>query len=114
MKGIRLGTLERFKLNTIANVDQTPLPFTFTNGLTYESKGASTVWVQGGNLGLDKCQCTVQLTLFADGIPQVKPLVTFRGTGKRITFQERLKYDKRVSMCSKKMHGVMISDNSVG
>ena len=98
-RGIQLGALGRFKLNTIANVDQTPLPFTFTNGSTYESKGASTVWVQGGNSGLDKRQCTVQLTLFADGIPRVKPLVIFRGTGKRITFQEKLKYDKRVSVC---------------
>ena len=86
-------------LNCVANVDQTPLPFTFTNGSTYESKGASTVWVQGGNSGLDKRQCTVQLTIFADGIPRVKPLVIFRGTGKRITFQEKLKYDKRVSVC---------------
>ena len=57
------------------------------------------MWVQGGNSGLDKRQCTVQLTIFADGIPRVKPLVIFRGTGKRITFQEKLKYDKRVSVC---------------
>ena len=79
----------------MANVDQTPLPFTFTNVPTYETKGAKTVRVQGGNSGLDKRQCTVQLTLFADGVPQVKPLVIFRGTGKRIilTHRERVKYD---------------------
>jgi len=47
---------------------------------------------------LDKRQCTVQLTLFADGIPRVKPLVIFRGTGKRIALRERLKYDKRVGV----------------
>ena len=97
--GVQLGTLGRFILNCVANVDQIPLPFTFTNRSTYESKGASTVWVQGGNSGLDKRQCTVQLTIFADEIPRVKPLVIFRGTGKRITFQEKLKYDKRVSVC---------------
>ena len=95
-KGLQLGTLGRFRLNCIANVDQTPLPFTFSNGSTYESKGASTVW---RNSGLDKRQSTVQLTIFADGILRVKPLVIFRGTGKRITFQEKLKYDKRVSVC---------------
>ena len=58
-KGHQLDTLGRLRLNCIANVDQTPLPFTFTNGSTYESKGASTVWVQGGSSGLDKRQCTV-------------------------------------------------------
>ena len=66
-KGHQLGMLRRLRLNCIANVDQTPLPFTFTNGSTYESKGASTVWVQGGSSGLDKRQCTVKRTLFADG-----------------------------------------------
>ena len=40
-KGLQLGTLGRFRLNCIANVDQTPLPFTFSNGSIYESKGAS-------------------------------------------------------------------------
>ena len=98
-KGHRLDALGRLRLNCIANVDQTPLPFTFTNGSTYESKGASTVWVQGGSSGLDKWQCAVQLTIFADGIPHVKPLVIFRGTGKRITFLKKLRYDKRVSVC---------------
>ena len=96
--GNQLGPLGRFRLSCIANVDQTPLPFTFTNGPTYESKGAKTVWVQGGSSGLDKRQCTVQLTLFADGVPRVKPLVIFRGTGKRITFTEKLRYDRRVGV----------------
>ena len=81
-KGHQLDALGRLRLNCIANVDQTPLPFTFTNGSMYESKGASIVWVQGGSSGLDKRQCTVQLTIFADGIPCVEPLVIFRGTGK--------------------------------
>ena len=83
---------------TLANVDQSPLLFTFTNGSMYEGKGASSVWVQGGNSGLDKCQCTVQLTLFADGIPLVMPLVLFRGIRIQITFQ-KLKYDKCVCVC---------------
>ena len=47
-KGVQLGTLGRFMLNCVANVYQTPLPFTFTNGSTYESKDASTVCAQGG------------------------------------------------------------------
>ena len=69
----------------MVNVDQTPLLFTFTNEPTYETKGAKTVWVQGGSSGLDKHQ----LTFFADGVPWMKPLVIFRGTGKRIILTER-------------------------
>ena len=40
----------------------------------------------------------VQLTIFADGKPRVKPLLIFRGTGKRIPFREHLKYDRRVNV----------------
>ena len=50
--GNQLGPLGRFRLSCIADMDQTPSPFSFTNGPTYESKGASTVWVQGGSSGL--------------------------------------------------------------
>ena len=87
---------ERFGLNAIANVDQTPLPFSFTKGQTYETTNSSTVWVRGGQSGLDKRQCTIQLTIFADWEPRVKPFIIFRGKGKRISMKERLQYDKKV------------------
>ena len=48
----------------MVNVDQTLLPFTFTDGLTYEIKGTKTVWVQGRSSGLDKHQCTCSSTDF--------------------------------------------------
>lgn len=84
---------DKFGLHQIANVDQTPLPFSFTQGPTYETTNSSTVWVRGGQSGLDKRQCTAQLTIFADGEPRVKPFLIFRGKGK---IRERLQYDKRV------------------
>ena len=87
---------EQFQLHQIANVDQTPLPFSFTQGRTYDTTNSSTVWVRGGQSGLDKRQCTVQLTIFADGEPRVKPLLIFRGKGKRISLREQVQYDKRV------------------
>ena len=71
VSGHQIGTLGQFTSASGANVDQTPLPFTFTNGPIYETKGAKTAWVQGGSSGLDKRQCTVQLTLFADSVPRV-------------------------------------------
>lgn len=61
--------LGKWTLSQIANVDQTPLPFTFTDGATYADTGENSVLVRGGNSGLDKRQSTVQLTLFADGEP---------------------------------------------
>ena len=89
---------ERFKLCQIANMDQTPLPFSFTNGPTYETTNSSSVWVRSASSGLDMRQCTVQLTIFADGEARVKPLVIFKGQGKRISLREKLSYDKRVTV----------------
>ena len=58
--------------------------------------GTSTVWHRGGASGLEKQQCTVQLTIFADGVPRVKPLLVFRGKGFRILQAERNAYDCKV------------------
>ena len=88
---------DRFKHSQIANVDQTPLPFAFNQGSTYETTNSTSVWVSGGSSGLDKRQCTVQLTIFADGGCRVKPLIIFRGKRLRIPLRERVQYDKRVT-----------------
>ena len=71
-------------------MDQTALPFCFTEGATYADKGEKNVWVRGGASGLEKRQCTVQVTIFADGQPGVKLLIIFKGTGKQITLYERV------------------------
>jgi hypothetical protein len=88
----------RFSLCQIANVDQTPLPFAFSSGGTYADTWDKTVWVRGGASGLDKRQFTAQITLFADGVPRVKPLLIFKGKGKRISCTEKLSYDNRVNV----------------
>lgn len=90
------GQQERFTLDQIANVDQTPVPFSFCSGPTYETTNSSSVWVRSSASGLDKRQCTVQLMIFADGEPRVKPFIIFKGTGKRISLRERVQYDNRV------------------
>ena len=94
--GQQLGPLGRWTAARIANMDQTPLPFIFSGGETYACMGEHSVWVRGGASGLDKCQCTGQLTLFADSEPRVKPLLIFRGTGKRIALSQLVRYDRRV------------------
>ena len=83
-EGESRGPLGQFDVSTVANVDQTPLPFMFSGGEGYDVTGTTTVWHRGAASGLDKRQCTVQLTIFADGVPRVKPLLIFRGKGLRI------------------------------
>ena len=48
--------------------------------------------------GLDKRQWSVQQIIFADGVPHVRPLVTFRGKGLRITHKEQEAWDCRVQV----------------
>ena len=80
-EGQASGPLGQWTERNIANMDQTPLPFTFSDGETYADTGEKSVWVRGGASGLEKRQCTAQLTTFADGVPRVKPLLIFRGKG---------------------------------
>ena len=79
-------------------MDQTPLPFVLDDGKTYADKGSSEVWCVSGSSGLDKRQCSVQLTIFADGVPSVRPLVIFRGKGLRITREEQEAWDRIVQV----------------
>lgn len=79
-------------------MDQTPLPFEYLSGRSYHQQGDKTIWVPGSKqTGWDKRQATIQLTIFADGIPRVKPLVFFRGQGIGASIQaEKERYDQRV------------------
>ena len=92
LQGEQTGKVGKFGLHQVANVDQTPLPFCFADGPTYTDTGDKTVWVRGGGSGLEKRQCTAQVTLFADGKARVKPLLIFRGKGKRISFREKVSH----------------------
>ncbi|KAF3924499.1 hypothetical protein ABW20_dc0105467 [Dactylellina cionopaga] len=96
----RYRDIGRFSLANIANMDQTPLQFEFISGKTktYEMTGAKTVWSRSKGSGLDKRQATVQLCIFADGVPRIKPLIVFKGQGTRLLPAEKNKYDKRVSV----------------
>ena len=98
----RLGVWKEAK---IANMDQTPMPFVFGGGKTYEEKGAKTVWIRGGQSGQEKRQCTVQLTIFADGVPRIKPMIILRGTGKGIKAEEKTPGTAGCMSNSKRTHG---------
>ena len=81
-KGERKGPLGQFELHQVANMDQTPLPFCFPDGEMYADTGDKTVWVRGGASGLEKRQCTAQLTVFADGKPRGEASPDLQGKGK--------------------------------
>jgi hypothetical protein len=74
-----IPTVGRFKLSEIANMDQSPLPFELQKGRTYAQKGSNTVSIRRARSGWEKRQCTLQLIVFADGIPRAKPLLMFHG-----------------------------------
>ena len=95
----RKGT---FSVADIANMDQTPLPFVMNDGKTYNQTGSKENWCASGSSGLEKRQCTVQLTIFADGVSRARPLVIFRGKDLRIKAEEKLKWDKRVKVLFQK------------
>jgi len=87
----------RYQLSNISDMDQTPLPFEYLEGQTYNKIGEKTIWAQSSQSGWDKRQGTIQLTVFADGIPRVKPLIIFRGQeiGPTVV-QEMESYHRRV------------------
>ena len=55
-KETEAGPLGKLSLSTIANVDQTPLPFTFNKGQGHDQTGTKSVWHRGAQSGLDKRQ----------------------------------------------------------
>ena len=102
---LRVGTEDsvrgvgRYLLANILNMDQTPLPWEYLEGRTYDFMGKKTVWVHSKKSGWGKRQATIQLTVFADGIARVKPLIIYRGMekSKRVARKkEEVRYDSRV------------------
>lgn len=49
-------------------MDQTPLFLVMDNNTTSKNTVANEIWIASGQSRLKKGQCTVQLTVFADGI----------------------------------------------
>ena len=62
---------------------------------TYKETGAEKFWIASGKSGLEKRQCTVQLTIFADGSA---PLLVFHGKGLWIIPAEKKQWDRRVKV----------------
>ncbi|KAK3254849.1 hypothetical protein CYMTET_35951 [Cymbomonas tetramitiformis] len=83
------------------NVDQVYIPFLMQCSSTYEEKGSARVWLSGTKNADDKRFCTLQCLVRMCGLDddgkhqQPRQTICFRGTGVRISAEERAGYDKR-------------------
>jgi hypothetical protein len=85
----------KFSNHLIINLDETPLPFEFLNGYSYDFKVAKTVAGKFERSGWDKRQATIILYIMADGSTPFKPVVIFYGKG---TIAKRENYNERVEI----------------
>lgn len=97
----QLHEVGRFSLQNVCNMDQTPLPFEYLSGRTYNMRGDKTVCAKATKSAGDKRQATRMLAVFADEVPPIQPLIMFKGTEdiEQQNFyyaEERKKYDPHV------------------
>ena len=88
----------RFKPHQRTNVDQVPLPFALDKKTTYEKpmNRDEKVWISLPGAGLEKRQCTLQLSFSPED--DLKVEIIFRGGGKRIKDCEKKAYHKSVDV----------------
>ena len=85
------------------NVDQVPMPFAINLTQTYEEGGARRVqrnrrvWVAQPGAGLEKRQCSLQVC-FSPVTNSCRIAIVFRGTGKRISADEKASYHPSVDV----------------
>ena len=99
-KSIRVRRSGTYTLRDLGNMDHPPpppAPFVMEDNKTYNKTGAKEVWVSSGKSELNKRQCTVQFTIFADG-STLPPLIIFRGQGLRINPAEKKAWDRWVNV----------------
>ena len=75
-------------------MDQTG-SFIIDDGKTYQTTNSKDVWCKSSQSGIDKLQCTVQLTVFAEGIRRIRPLLIFRGQGLSIKNSKKEQFSIR-------------------
>lgn len=60
-------------------MDETSISIKYLNGQIYADIVSHAVQVKTTQIGCDKQQTTLILTIFADGSTKVKPLILFKG-----------------------------------
>jgi len=89
--------VSRFEESNICNLDETPIPFEYWEGKTYDIVGEKTIWAKASQNGWDRRQASLVLCVFADGAPRVSPTIIFRGKGERLG-REQEQYHPGVSV----------------
>ena len=85
------------------NVDQVPLPFVIDRKTTYEvnvpkeHRRDHKVWISNPGSGLEKRQCTLQVC-FSPTSDNIHIAVIFRGTGSKISADEKAAYHQDVDV----------------
>ncbi|RPA90191.1 hypothetical protein L873DRAFT_1635811, partial [Choiromyces venosus 120613-1] len=74
---------------------ETPIPFEYLDGKTYETTGEKEVWAKSSQIAWDKRQASLILSVFVEAVPRVPPRVIYRGKGKCLG-DERSKYHPNV------------------
>lgn len=82
MEIVLCRAIGRYDLSNICNLDETPLPFEYLCGRTYNTIGAKTIWVKETKSGWNKRKASLVLCVFADGVNRIPPLILFHGEGK--------------------------------
>jgi hypothetical protein len=90
-------SFRRFPPKLIVNLDETPLPFEFLSGYTYDWKAVTTVAGKSDRSGWDKRQTTIVLHIMANGDTTFKPVIIFHGQG-TVLAKEQPYYDPRVEV----------------
>jgi hypothetical protein len=90
-------SLRRYPPKLILNVDETPLPFEFLSGYTYNWKGVTTVAGKSDRSGWNKRQATIVLHIMANSDTPFKPVLIFHGQRTIIT-KKQPHYNPRVNV----------------
>jgi hypothetical protein len=90
-------SFRRFPPKLIVNLDETPLPFEFLSGYTYDWKEVTTMAGKSDRSGWNKRQATIILHIMANGDTSFKPVIIFYGQG-TVLAKEQPYYDLRVEV----------------
>jgi hypothetical protein len=91
----KLDFLRRFPNHLIINLNETPFPFEFLNGYSYDFKDATIVAGRFERNRWDKRQATIILYIMADGSTPFKFVIIFHGKGTMAKFEH---YNERVEI----------------
>ena len=95
-----------FTFKDLGKMDQTLLPCVMDDKRTYESTGADEVWIPSGQSGLERRQCTAQLTIFVCE-SALLPLLIFHGKWLQINPTEKNNDIAKLRSSFNQRHGVM-------